>query len=123
MSAGYETLKIISEDSEFYAKLNQKSGYLYGGIKENLKDLGLNYQLNTCGSMFTLFFTDKKITDYDSAKRSDIKLFASYFNNMLQKGVYLPPSQFEACFVSFAHSIEDIDLTIKANYTSLKSLL
>ena len=122
MRAGYETLRLISEDREFYTKLNQKAEYLYEGIKENLRDIGLNYQLNSCGSMFTLFFTDKKITDYDSAKKSDTKIFSKYFNSMLQKGIYLPPSQFEACFVSAAHSIDDIKSTIKANYPSLKSL-
>jgi glutamate-1-semialdehyde 2,1-aminomutase len=123
MRAGYETLRLISEDREFYAKLNQKADYLFGGIKENLRDIGLNYQLTSCGSMFTLFFADKKITDYDSAKTSDTKKFSKYFNLMLQKGIFLPPSQFEACFVSAAHSIDDIESTIKANYTCLKSLL
>lgn len=123
MSAGYETLKLISEDKEFYTKLNQKAGYLYEGIKENLKDLGLNYQLNSCGSMFTLFFTDKKIKEYATALMSDIKKFSKYFNSMLREGIYLPPSQFEACFISSAHSINDIESTIKANYTCLKSLL
>ena len=123
MRAGYETLRLISEDREFYTKLNQKAEYLYEGIKDNLRDIGLNYQLNSCGSMFTLFFTDKKITDYDSAKTSETKKFSKYFNSMLQNGIYLPPSQFEACFVSAAHSIDDIESTIKANYTCLKSLL
>jgi glutamate-1-semialdehyde 2,1-aminomutase len=123
MTAGYETLKIISEDKEFYDNLNQKSDYLYKGIRDNLKKLNLDLKINHCGSMFTLFFTDRDVKDYDSAKTSDLKKFSVYFNEMLGKGVYLPPSQFEACFVSSAHTIKDIESTIKANYESLRSLL
>ena len=123
MTAGYETLKLISEDKEFYSKLNQHSEYLYEGFKDNLKDLKLNFKLNHCGSMFTLFFTGKEVVDYDSAKTSDTEKFAQYFNKMLNNGIFLPPSQFEACFISSAHTIEDIENTIKANYISLKSLV
>ncbi len=122
MSAGYETLKIISEDKEFYPKLNRKAGYLYQGIKENIKDLKLKYRLNYCGSMFTLFFTNDDVFDYDSARTSDTGKFSLYFTKMLNQGIYLPPSQFESCFISSAHSIEELDAAIKANYVSLKSL-
>ena len=122
MTAGYETLKVITEDKNFYTKLNKISNYLYEGIRENLKDLRLNYQLNYCGSMFTLFFTDKPVTDYDSAKTSDINIFSEYFKSMLKRGVYLPPSQFEANFLSAVHTIDELDKIIKASYLSLKSL-
>ncbi len=70
--------------------------------------------------MFTMFFTNEKVTDFASAKKSDTKLFARYFNSMLEKGVYLPPSQFEACFASAAHDKRDFDKTIKAYYSTLK---
>lgn len=122
MTAGYETLKIISEDKEFYSNLNKKSNYLYKGLTDNLKALKLGYKLNSCGSMFTLFFTEDEVFDYDSAKKSDMKKFSKYFSEMLNRGIYLPPSQFEACFISSAHSDEDLDKTIKANYEALKSL-
>ncbi len=82
----------------------------------------MTYTLNTCGSMFTLFFTDEKVTDFDSAKTSDTNKFAKYFNSMLESGVYLPPSQFEACFISAAHNKQNFDKTIKAHYEALKSL-
>jgi glutamate-1-semialdehyde 2,1-aminomutase len=72
--------------------------------------------------MFTLFFTDEKVTDFDSAKTSDTKLFSAYFNQMLESGIYLPPSQFEACFVSAAHTKLDFDKTIKANYRALRNI-
>lgn len=123
MTAGYETLKLISEDKDFYSKLNKHSDYFYQGIKDNLKDFKLDFKINHCGSMFTLFFTNKEVVDYDSAKLSDTGKFSTYFNKMLSSGVFLPPSQFEACFISSAHTIEDIENTIKANYVSLKSLL
>jgi glutamate-1-semialdehyde 2,1-aminomutase len=122
MAAGYETLKVIHSDKNFYKKLNKKSEMLYEGIRENIKSLGLNFTLNACGSMFTLFFTKSKVTDYNSAKTSDISLFALYFNEMLNNGIYITPSQFEANFISAAHSEQDIERTIKANYKALKKL-
>ena len=114
MIAGYETLRIIDETPDFYAKLEEKSAYLENGILKALKEKGLNYTINRVGSMFTLFFTDAEVVDFDTAKTSDTTKFTKYFNSMLENGVYLPPSQFEANFVSIAHSKEDLDRTIEA---------
>ncbi|HRH43026.1 MAG TPA: hypothetical protein PKY82_15460, partial [Pyrinomonadaceae bacterium] len=114
MIAGYETLRIIDETPDFYAKLEEKSAYLENGIKDVLGELGLNYTINRVGSMFTLFFTDAEVVDFDTAKLSDTAKFTKYFNSMLENGIYLPPSQFEANFVSIAHSTEDLDKTIEA---------
>ena len=122
MTAGLETLKAIDADEDFYTDLEESCEYLYDGIRNNLRELDLNYALNTCGSMFTLFFTEEKVTDFDSAKTSDTEKFAKYFNAMLEAGIYLPPSQFEACFISAAHTKKDFDKTISANYDALKSL-
>ena len=122
MTAGFETLKAIYEDADFYADLNESCEYLYDGIKNNLKELGLNYTLNSVGSMFTLFFTEEKVVDFDSAKTSDTDKFAKYFNQMLEQGIYLPPSQYEACFVSAAHTKNDLDKTIQANRKALELL-
>ncbi len=113
MAAGYETLKVIQSDKNFYKKLDKKSEMLYEGIRDNMKSLGLDFTLNTCGSMFTLFFTQSKVTDYNSAKTSDTSIFALYFNEMLKSGIYITPSQFEANFISAAHSDKDIEKTIK----------
>jgi glutamate-1-semialdehyde 2,1-aminomutase len=115
MAAGYETLRIINEDKKFYKKLNKKAEALYRGISE----LKLPYRLNRAGSMFTLFFTNKNVQDYNSAKASDTKKFSKYFNLMLEQGIYLPPSQFESCFVSAAHSKDDIKLTLTAIYKAI----
>jgi glutamate-1-semialdehyde 2,1-aminomutase len=120
MAAGIETLKIIDEDPEFYGRLASSSRHLYDGFRNNLAELKLSFTLNTCGSMFTLFFTGNRVTNFDSAKSSDTAKFGAYFGQMLEKGIYLPPSQLEACFLSTAHDEEDLDRTIAANYSALK---
>ena len=73
--------------------------------------------------MFTLFFTDKAVTDFDSAKISDTAKFTAYFNRMLEQGIYLPPSQFEACFVSIAHDKEDLAKTVEASGVPLLEII
>jgi glutamate-1-semialdehyde 2,1-aminomutase len=123
MAAGIETLKIIDENSNFYAELEEKSAYLADGISDAAKELNLNYTLNRVGSMLTLFFTDAEVVDFDTAKLSDTQKFARYFGSMLEGGVYLPPSQFEAWFVSAAHTKEDLDKTLQQNFAALKALL
>lgn len=120
MTAGYETLKIIDETPDFYDQLEEKSRYLTDGILSAVNELNLNYTLNRVSSMFTLFFTAQKVVDFDTAKTSDTEKFAAYFNRMLESGVYLPPSQFEACFVSIAHSQADLDETVEAVGEALK---
>ena len=122
MNAGLVTLGAIDADENFYKNLSNRCEYLYDGIKKTLDELGLNYTFNSVGSMFTLFFTDEKVTDFDSAKTSDTKLFTGYFSRMLEAGIYLPPSQFEACFISAAHTKEDFDKTITSASNALKSI-
>ena len=123
MTAGIETLKIIDEDPAFYDRLEQASSTLESGIRDICQELNIKHHLNRCGSMITLFFTDQEVADFTSAKTSDTGRFAAYFNGMLQNGVYLPPSQFEACFVSAAHSADDIDATIASVRQVLSSLI
>lgn len=123
MAAGIETLSIIDEHPDFYTELSGSCNYLYAGIRSVLTDLKMDLTLNHCGSMFTLFFTNSEVVDFDTAKTSDTAKFTSYFNRMLESGVYLPPSQFEACFVSAAHSRDDFDATIDAFRAALSSRL
>ncbi len=120
MTAGYETLRRLQEPG-VYEALEAKAQTLETGILENLKALGLNYQTNRVGSIMTLFFTEVPVASFDAANACDQDLFARYFREMLNRGVYLAPSQFEAAFVSLAHSDADIDKTIKANYEALKA--
>ena len=122
MTAGYETLRRLQEPG-VYEVLEAKSQALETGILKNLKALGLKYQTNRVGSIMTLFFTEVPVTSFDAANACDQDLFARYFREMLNRGVYLAPSQFEAAFVSLAHSDVDIDRTIKANYEALKACI
>lgn len=122
MAAGIETLRVIDESPDFYSSLGSSCEYLYDGIRSILSDLGMQLTLNSCGSMFTLFFTDQQVVDFDTAKTSDTARFAAFFNKMLESGVYLPPSQFEACFVSAAHSRADMDETLAAIAGALKAI-
>ena len=123
MAAGFASLTYISEHPEVYKELEVKSAYLEKGYEENFKKLGVSFQINRVGSMMTLFFTPELVTGYKSATSSDTKKFAQYFNAMLQQGIYLPPAQFEALFVSSVHSQDDLDATIKANYESISRLI
>jgi glutamate-1-semialdehyde 2,1-aminomutase len=120
MSAGYETLSILMEDPDLYDHLERKSYRLAVGINENIAELGLSLAQNRVGSMSTLFFTPGPVRDYRSALRADTQRFAVYFREMLERGIYLAPSQFEAGFVSIAHTDEDIDRTIQANSEALE---
>lgn len=122
MSAGYAALSYLKEHPEVYTILEEKSAYLESGMQENLKRLGKTYAWNRVGSMMCMFFTEKKVTDFNSAINSDTALYGKYFHEMLNRGIYLAPAQFEAMFVSTAHETEDLDKTIRAHYESLKSL-
>ncbi len=120
MSAGYEMLKKLSRSGSVYKQLEKRSAALEDGFRNNLKKMGLDLTLNRIGSMFTLFFTDKPVFDYDSAKAADTERFARYFNAMLNLGMYLPPSQFEAAFLSASHSSADVRKTVAANLIALQ---
>jgi glutamate-1-semialdehyde 2,1-aminomutase len=122
MAAGVETLKVIDEDDTFYQRLEGTSADLETGIRDALRSARMNHTINRVGSMFTLFFTDKPVTDFDSAKTSDTAKFARYFSTMLDEGIYLPPSQFEACFVSIAHKKEDLDKTVLSVCKAFESI-
>lgn len=122
MSAGLAALNHIKNNPDIYSLLEEKGKYLEDGIKDGIKSISKNYQLNRVGSMMTLFFTEEPVIDYNTAVKSDTKLFAKYFHEMLNRGIYFPPAQFEAMFISTAHSKEDLDKTIEANLEALKSL-
>ncbi|MBC5992161.1 glutamate-1-semialdehyde 2,1-aminomutase [Pontibacter cellulosilyticus] len=123
MAAGMAMLTYLKEHPEVYTQLNNTTDRLVTGMQQNMQQLGVNYTLNRVGSMFSIFFTDNPVTDFESAKTSDTALFGRYFNAMLQKGVYLAPSQYEALFVSTAITEGIADEYIKANLESLKEAL
>jgi glutamate-1-semialdehyde 2,1-aminomutase len=114
MAAGYATLRHLRDHKEIYKGLDQRSGDLVTGVAAAAKDAGVTMTYNRVGSMFTWFFTPGPVTDWTSAAKSDTEAFARFFRSMLDSGVYLPPSQFEAAFLSAAHTAEDIKRTISA---------
>ncbi len=122
MAAGYAALSHIKDHPEIYDQLEEKAVYLENGIKENLKSVNKKFALNRVGSMHTLFFTEKEVNNFASAVTSDTAMYGRYFSEMLNRGIYLAPAQFEAAFISTAHTNEDLDKTIKANYEALKLL-
>lgn len=121
MQAGLATLPKL-EAAGFYDALNTKAGRLAGGLKRALRESGVPGQVNSVGSLLTLFFAADAVQDYATAKNSNVSRFASFFNEMLQRGILLPPSQFEALFVSAAHSDADLDRTIAAARDSLEAI-
>ena len=113
MTAGIETLKILSQPGT-YERLNRLSGQLSEGFSDAAKNAGVPVYNTGVGSMVCTFFTEGPVTDYESAKKSDTAAFGRFFLAMLEEGIYLAPSQFEAIFLSTAHSEEHIEKTIKA---------
>jgi glutamate-1-semialdehyde 2,1-aminomutase len=122
MAAGFETLTIIREDPGFYAKLEAKSARLAVGIQKVIDDGGLPLVQNRVGAMFTTFFTKGPVTDYTTAAVADRAKFGAFFRGMLERGINLAPSQFEAGFMSIAHTDEDIDRTVQAARGTLAAL-
>ena len=118
MAAGLAQLHYLNEHPEVYTHLNALGEKLYGGMEKMCEELQLPYQVNHVGSLGSLFFTDQPVVDYTSAKTSDTKKFAEYFRYMLGNGVYIASSQFEAMFISDAHTDEEIQhtLNIMHNY-------
>ena len=114
MAAGIQMIKMLSGKRAVYDQLEKKSAKLEHGLQSIINKRNLPLSQNRVGSMFTLFFTKEKVVDYETAKKSDTKKFASYFSSMLDQGIYLAPSQFEAAFMSAAHSDKDIERTINA---------
>jgi len=121
MRAGIATLKELSKPG-LYEGLNAIAKNLASGLQKALKDAGIAAQVNSIGSLSTIFFASQPVTDYTGAKRSDTKLYARFFRDMLQRGIFLAPSQFEAAFVSAAHTSGDIDRTISAAADVLKEI-
>ena len=114
MAAGYAQLRHLKEHKEIYARLDKLSGDLVAGVAAAAKSASVPMTTNRVGSMFTWFFTPGPVTDWESASKSDTEAFGRFFRNMLDAGVYLPPSQYEAAFLSAAHTEEDITKTIAA---------
>jgi len=113
VAAGIATLKLL-KSGNLYSALERATNKLCDGIRRALTERSAEHTINRIGSMFTVFFNSDSVTDYVSAARSDTGKYGRFHPAMLSQGVYLPPSQFEACFVSAAHTQKDIDKTVAA---------
>lgn len=122
MTAGFAALKYIKDNPDVYKTLEEKSLYLEKGFKQNLESIGRNFAMNRIGSMMCMFFTEEPVVDFKSAVKSDNKMYGKYFHEMLNRGIYLAPAQFEALFVSTVHTNDDLDKTVKAHKESLELL-
>lgn len=120
VACGIATLSLINEKT--YEKLENLSILLCDGMQKINTNMGINVQINRIGSMFSLFFTARKVFDFKSAQQSDRKKFVQFFQNMLNEGIYLAPSPFEANFISSAHKEEDIEKTLIAYRKSVEKL-
>ena len=112
MAAGIKTLEILKKKPEIYSELDSKARLLEDGFKAAACKYGIPLWVNRAGSLLSAFFTGERVEDYKSAVKSDTTMFSSYFRQMLDRGIYIAPSQFEALFISYAHREEDLKKTI-----------
>jgi glutamate-1-semialdehyde 2,1-aminomutase len=121
MTAGIETLELL-RSKKIYQDLERKTSYLTENISISAEEKGIPLSINHTKGMFTLFFAEGPVRDYRTAKMSDMNRFAKFFIEMMEQGIYLPPSQFEACFISLAHTQKDLDKTIQACDNAFKQI-
>ena len=114
MAAGLAQLRVLSGDPQFYRTLEEKGDAFFGELDRSLTAKGIPHQTNHVGSLGCVFFSPDPVTNYAQAKKSNTQKYAAYFSHMLGSGIYLAPSQFEAMFVSSAHTDEDLEKTIRA---------
>lgn len=122
MAAGLAMLKHLQAHPEIYKTIDKTTSAIVDEMRKSIKAAGLNYTVNQVGSMFTLFFTENRVIDFNTAKTSDTALFAKYFQAMLNQGIYLAPSQFEAMFVSAAIDSFVADRIIEAHHKAIAQL-
>jgi glutamate-1-semialdehyde 2,1-aminomutase len=122
MAAGLAMLNYLKQHPEVYSQIDKSTSLLVEGIDKQFKEAGVPHSINQVGSMFTLFFTDQQVINFDTAKTSDTALFARYFQAMSSRGVYLAPSQYEAMFISTSITEDVVSKILEANRAALKEL-
>ena len=120
--AGFATLTYLKENKSIYKDLEEKTKYLVKNIEILAKKYSVNICVNSIGSLFTIFFNDKKVENLEDSLKSNTENFSIYFNTMLENGVVVPPSQFEAHFLSMAHKQEDLDKTLEIIEKAFKNI-
>jgi glutamate-1-semialdehyde 2,1-aminomutase len=122
MAAGIAMLEYLQSNPDTYSHINKMTSLIVEGMREENKKAGFNFTINHVGSMFTLFFTEKPVNDYEGAKTSDTAMFARYFQSMLNQGIYLAPSQYEAMFISNAVDDSVVEKILTAHKIALNHL-
>ncbi len=123
VSASIATIEVLGEaKNEIYPKVARTCDNIVSGIKDALKNFKLDYTINNIGSMFQLFFTDEKVKNAVSANKSDPIMFRKLFDELLKRGVFIPPSRSETCFISYSHSEDDADKTVESYSESLREV-
>ena len=123
VSAGIATLEKLKDvKNDLYPKLSRFSDRLANGIRDHLKDLKFEASINNISSMFQLFFTDEQIKNASNIRKSNYLLYKKLFYELLKSGIFIPPSQFETCFISYSHDDEDIDKTVESFAKALKKV-
>lgn len=123
MAAGYTLLKKLQESPQVYANLDRKASYLKAGFEKVFASRGVAAQVNQLGSMISIFFNEKPVKDFAASAQSDHAFFSRFFHAMLQRGIYLPPSQYESWFLGDTLSQEDLDGTLEAANSALEEIL
>lgn len=123
MSAGLAMLNYLNTHPEVYETINASTDAIVSGLRSSLQSLGLPYTIQQVGSMYSLFFTEKEVWNFDDAKSCDTALFGKYFHQMLDHGVYLAPAQFEALFISTAIGQQEVEAIVSANRQSLEAIM
>lgn len=114
VATGLATLKTLRDSGEkFYAKMEEKCKLIVNPLEKIIGESDLKLQISHVASMFQLFFTENSVYDYQSVKTADNNKFMKYHTKLLKKGIFVPPSQFETCFLSTTHSKQDIDHTVE----------
>ncbi|MBO0888906.1 aspartate aminotransferase family protein, partial [Candidatus Bathyarchaeota archaeon] len=123
VAAGLASLRSLKKRSSWlYPEMEKNGEFLADGIRDELVSQNTPARVNQIGSMFQIFFTERDVTDYMSAKSSDAHKYNRYFRSMLASGVFVPPSQLETCFLSTAHTRGDVEHTVEVIGTSLRAV-
>ncbi|MBE44475.1 MAG: glutamate-1-semialdehyde-2,1-aminomutase [Thaumarchaeota archaeon] len=122
VSAAIATIKTLMKNRMIYTKIDNTCGKIVKGIRDSSSSLGLEINVNSLGSMFQIFFSSNLVRDYTSAKKSDVKLYKKFFDQLLKEGIFVPPSQYETCFISYSHSKIDIMNTVESFDNALQKV-
>jgi glutamate-1-semialdehyde 2,1-aminomutase len=123
VAAALKTIEILQGiGNDLYPRITRTCDTLVAGIRDIVKDLGFKFTINSIGSMFQLFFTNDEVKSLTTAKKSDVLKFRQLYDELLKRDIFIPPSQFETCFVSYVHTDDDVDRTLEAYGQALKEV-